>query len=91
MSAGWRFHKPDELHPWADVVPVDDEFPSPHATASFEESCACHCQPDVKYADDDGTPFRYPMVVHSAYDGRDLVEQAERILRDAFLKPESRE
>ena len=81
MSAGWRFYKPTDEHPWADIVPLEDDHPLKHVISSFAESCACHCQPTVRHVDADGTPFRYPMVVHSAYDGRDLVEQAELILR----------
>lgn len=80
MNKGWRFYKADETHPWADVVPVDDDHPLPHYTQSFDDSCACHCLPVVEFKDKDGTPLNYPLVIHSAHDGRELIEQADAIL-----------
>lgn len=81
MNPGWRYYKPDQRHPWADIVPIADDHPLPHAVSSFEESRACHCQPKVVTHADDGAPMLYPLVVHSAHDGRELIEEAEGILR----------
>lgn len=73
MTPGWQLHRPTEAAPWADLTPVNDSHPLPHFTGSFEDSCACWCKPEVRME------AGYPLVIHSAFDGRELVEKAEAL------------
>lgn len=48
------------------ILPVND-------LKEHEESVHCHCQPKVDWVDE--------IVIHNAYDKREIVEQAKSILK----------
>ncbi len=73
----WRTFQPNEEYPFSSLVPENDDHPIPHNLASME----CHCQPVVVTHDPGGVAYSHPLVIHSAFDGRELIEQAEEILR----------
>ena len=49
------------------VIPVDDTY-------SHEESAGCDCEPRIG---ENGC-----IIVHNSYDGREIIEEANRILED---------
>lgn len=51
------------------IYPIGDE--KEHDT----ESTGCHCDPIIDW--------EKSLVIHSAFDGRELIEQAEAIKKDA--------
>lgn len=56
------------------VYPKNDE--RPHDT----ESTACPCHPRVEFYDPDtGIAYREALVIHNAFDCREVVEHAEAI------------
>jgi len=58
---------------WGHVYPIDDE--QEHDTESHPGDGSgklCHCQPRIDW--------EFQCVIHSSFDGRELVEQAEKIL-----------
>lgn len=55
------------------VVPIDD-------SDGHQWGLNCHCEPDIFYADDNGNSYGYPIIVHFAFDGRHVVEEANSIL-----------
>lgn len=70
----WIRYGPSDTMPLLALVPENDDHPLPHRINSLE----CHCQPEVRYGDERG-PFVVPFVIHSAFDGRELVEKAEAL------------
>jgi hypothetical protein len=57
------------------IYPTNDE--KPHDT----ESTTCHCGPRIEWADPQtGEPYAEALVIHNAFDCREIVEQAEAIL-----------
>ena len=78
LQSGWLTYLPTECCPFLAIVPAgDDDHPLPHRVDSME----CHCLPEVRLGDGKG-PFTHPMVIHSAFDGRELVEAAEALAGD---------
>ena len=60
------------------IYPVNDE--QEHDT----ESDQCHCHPVVQWVDDKtGLPLPEGLVIHNAFDCREVVEQAEEIKNNA--------
>ena len=55
------------------VMPVGD-------LREHEESDGCPCGPDVRWGDEDG-PFDECVVIHRSWDGREVVEEAEALIR----------
>ncbi len=65
------------------IVPEGpDDHPIPHTTDSMK----CHCNPEIEWCDKSGTPYQFPIVIHSAFDGREVVEKAEEILNETHSK-----
>lgn len=59
-----------ELH----VVPIED-------SDGHQSGLNCHCEPYIEYKDPEtGRKYDYPIIVHSAFDGRHIVEEANQIL-----------
>ena len=57
------------------IVPMNDE--KPHD----EEGTQCLCEPHVFFNDHEtGEAFADPIVLHRAWDGRELVEEAEALM-----------
>lgn len=57
------------------VYPVNDE--REHEL----EGTVCPCEPHVEWHDPEtGEPYAQAMVIHRAFDGRDVIEEAERII-----------
>lgn len=59
--------------PWCHIYPSHDE--QEHDTESDPSGGTgnlCHCQPELDW--------KFQCVIHSAFDGRELIEQAEKIL-----------
>jgi len=52
------------------VIPLDDEHP--HVMGE-----GCECCPEVRWQDSDGMVFENPVLVHNAYDCREVAEEAE--------------
>jgi len=75
-------HPPGEGREWAEIVPVDDDHPLPHASETYEAACGCHCRPRVMLEGDQGEPFACPLIVHRSYDAREVLCQAEAILEE---------
>lgn len=58
------------------VYPLNDE--QPHEL----EGTMCHCGPRVLWSDPEtGEAYSEVLVIHNAFDCREIVEEAERILR----------
>jgi len=58
------------------ILPIDDL--KPHE----EEGTQCPCSPRVFFNDPDtGEAFAEAIVVHRSFDGRELVEEAEAIIK----------
>jgi len=52
------------------IVPIDDLRPHD------DSGCACWCQPRIQVVDSEtGDRLQFPIVIHQAADGRELVEQ----------------
>lgn len=65
------------------VVPLNDEQP-------HEESTACPCSPRVEWVDPktgDAWPNAAALVVHNAFDCREVVEQAEMLAGSSAKEP----
>lgn len=61
------------MTPWGHVYPIDDEQEhdiDSDPTHGMEK--LCHCQPELDW--------EFRVVIHSSFDGRELLEQAEKIL-----------
>lgn len=64
------------------IFPLNDE--KPHDTS---EGSQCHCDPEIRWVDpDSGLVYDEPIAIHHAFDCREVVEEAERILNSAELK-----
>ena len=58
------------------IYPTNDE--QPHDL----ESTTCHCGPRIEWADPaTGEPYAEALVIHNAFDCREVVERAEEILK----------
>lgn len=58
------------------VYPLNDE--QEHEL----EGTMCHCNPTVEWADPvTGEPYSEALVIHNAFDCREVIEQAEEILK----------
>jgi hypothetical protein len=80
MNPGWKRYMPTEEFPFFSIVPIDDEHPIPHNLGSME----CHCRPVVRTHDNEtGEEYVHPLVIHSSFDGRELIEVAEKILGES--------
>lgn len=61
-----------EMH----VVPTGD-------TDGHQAGLNCHCDPTIEYQDpDDGYTYDHPLIIHDAFDGRQAVEEANKILQE---------
>jgi len=58
------------------IVPLNDS--KPHN----EDGTQCHCEPHVFFNDPEtGKTLAEPIVLHVAWDGREVMEEAEAFLR----------
>lgn len=56
------------------VLPIND-------LKEHEETTTCWCNPKVEFADPEtGEQYSEGLVIHNSADGREFVEQAERIV-----------
>jgi hypothetical protein len=61
------------------VYPVNDEH------LHVLEGTMCPCGPDVEWNDPKtGEAYVHPIVIHNSFDRREVIEEAEQILRSAL-------
>lgn len=65
------------------VLPINDE-------KEHTETTDCHCGPRVEWSDPDTGEIyaNGPLVIHNAFDCREIVEEAERIKRETSQAPQ---
>lgn len=57
------------------VYPINDE------REHDLDGTMCPCEPHVEWSDPEtGEPYAQALVIHRAFDGRDVIEEAERII-----------
>ena len=55
------------------LIPVNDKH-------EHEISPQCRCKPRRYDVDENGTPMDVPVYIHRAYDARDVIEEAEKLI-----------
>lgn len=64
------------------IIPLDDE--QPHNT----ETTTCRCNPRIEWAHPvTGEPYAEALVIHNAFDCREVVEWAEELSQKCLSQP----